>query len=91
MALSYYIYYRVARPAQAEALVRDVQAELKTRCGIAGRLVRKRDDATTWMEIYEGVRDAAAFEHCLALSVQAAHFQNVLEPASARHMECFED
>ena len=91
LALSYYIYYRVARPAQAQTLVRQIQAELKTRYSVVGRLVRKRDDATTWMEIYEGVRDAAAFEHCLALSVQAAHFQNVLEPASARHMECFED
>ena len=91
LALSYYIYYRVARPAQAQTLVRQIQAELKTRYSVVGRLVRKRDDATTWMEIYEGVQDAAAFEHYLALSVQAAHFENVLEPGSARHMECFED
>ena len=71
--------------------MREIQAALKNRCDIAGRLVRKRDDATTWMEIYEGVRDAVGFEHYLALAVQAAHFDNVMETGSARHMECFED
>jgi hypothetical protein len=91
LALSYYIYYRVAKPAQALGLVRDIQAVLKTRCSIAGRLVRKRGDVSNWMEIYEGVRDAVAFEHNLALAVQTAHFDNVMEPGSARHMECFED
>ena len=64
---------------------------MQLRCSIAGRLVRKRGDPSNWMEIYEGVRDAAAFEHNLALAVQAAHFENVMEPGSARHMECFED
>ena len=69
----------------------DIQAALQLRCSIAGRLVRKRDDSSNWMEIYEGVRDAVAFEHNLALAVQAAHFDTVMEPGSARHMECFED
>ena len=91
MALSYYIYYRVAKPAQAQASVREIQIALKNRCSITGRLVRKRDDSSTWMEIYEGVRDAVGFEHHLALAVQAAHFDNVMEAGSARHMECFED
>jgi hypothetical protein len=91
LALSYYIYYRVAKPAQAQALVRLIQATLKNRCSIAGRLVRKRDDSRTWMEIYEGVPDAVSFEQNLALAVQAAHFDNVMEAGSARHMECFED
>jgi len=91
LALSYYIYYRVAKPGQAQVLVRDIQAVLKTRCSIAGRLVRKRDDSSNWMEIYEGVRDAVVFERNLALAVQTAHFDDVMEPGSARHMECFED
>jgi hypothetical protein len=91
LALFYYVYYRVAKPAQAQALVREIQAALKIRCSIAGRLVRKCDDSNTWMEIYEGVRDAVSFEHNLAIAVQAAHFDDVMEPGSARHMECFED
>ena len=91
LSLSYYIYYRVARPAQAQTLVRDIQAALKSRTGIAGRLLRKRDDPTTWMEVYEGVGDIGAFEQCLAAAVQTTNFAAVLETGGVRHMECFED
>ena len=91
MPLSYYIYYRVAQPVQAQALVRSIQSSLKSRLGITGRLLRKRDEPATWMEIYEGVEDAGAFEQQLAAMVQAANFATILETGSARHMECFED
>jgi hypothetical protein len=91
LSLSYYIYYRVAQPAQARTLVRDIQAALKSRMDIAGRLLTKRDDPTTWMEIYEGVGEASAFEQCLAAAVQETNFAAVLETGDVRHMECFED
>ena len=91
MSLSYYIYYRVAQPAQAQTLVRDLQTALKSRTGIAGRLLRKRDDPTTWMEVYEGVEEPDAFEQCLAAGVQTINFAAVLETSGVRHMECFED
>ena len=90
MPLSYYIYYRVAQPAQAHALVLQIQAALKTKTGIDGRLLRKRDDPSTWMEIYEGVGDFDGFEQCLAAAVQATNFADVLV-SGVRHMECFED
>jgi len=57
MLLNYYIYYRVA-PAEAarvRAVVDAVQSALAQDTGIQGRLLRRDDDATTWMEIYEGV------------------------------------
>lgn len=91
LSFSYYIYYRVARPLEAQALVRHLQAALRTETGIAGRLLRKRDDGSTWMEIYEGVVDAGPFEQCLAATVQATDFAAVLETGATRHMECFED
>jgi hypothetical protein len=91
LPFSYYIYYRVAQPAQAQVLARRVQAELKDKTGIDGRLLRKRDDPATWMEIYEGVADAGQFEQCLDATVQAADFASALESGGARHMECFED
>ena len=91
MSLSYYIYYRVAQPAQARTLVRDIQSALKSRTGIDARLLRKRDDPSTWMEIYEGVGDIDAFEQCLAAAVQATNFAAVLVTDGVRHMECFED
>jgi hypothetical protein len=91
LSLSYYIYYRVAQPAPARMLVRDIQSALKSRTGIDGRLLRKRDDPSTWMEIYEGVGDNDAFEKCLAAAVQATNFAAVLVTDGVRHMECFED
>jgi Domain of unknown function (DUF4936) len=91
LSFSYYIYYRVAQPAQAQTLVRHIQAVMKDNTGIDGRLLRKRADASTWMEIYEGVGDADAFEQCLAAAVRAINFSAVLETGGVRHMECFED
>jgi hypothetical protein len=90
LPLSYYIYYRVAQPAQALAHVQNLQAELKDGLGIAGRWLRRRDDPATWMEIYEGVEDAIAFEQCLAAAVQRLDFAAVLDAGTSRHMECFE-
>jgi len=71
--------------------VRDIQAALKSRMGIVGRLLRKRDDPAAWMEIYEGVGEAGDFEQCLAAAVHEANFAAVLETGGMRHMECFED
>jgi hypothetical protein len=91
LSLSYYIYYRVAQPAQAQTLVEHIQAALKDKTGIAGRLLRKRDDPSTWMEIYESVGNVDAFEHCLAAAVRATNFAAVLVAGGVRHTECFED
>lgn len=91
MSLSYYIYYRVAQPAQAQTLVRHIQAALKDKTGIDGRLLRKHDDPSIWMEIYEDVGDIDAFEQCLAAAVHETNFTAVLVTGGVRHMECFED
>jgi hypothetical protein len=76
---------------QAQTLVRHIQAALKASTGIDGRLLRKRDDPSTWMEIYEGVGEISAFEQCLTSAVQATNFAAVLVTDGVRHMECFED
>ena len=91
MSFSYYIYYRIAQPVQAHNLVRQVQSALKDETGVDGRLLRKRDDPSTWMEIYEGVGDAGKFEQCLAAIVQATNFTAALASGSERYLECFED
>jgi hypothetical protein len=91
LPLSYYVYYRVTQASQATALAHALLATMKQKTGIAGRLLRKRDDPATWMEIYEGVQDAAAFERSLAECVEATQFAGVLQSGSARHLECFEE
>ena len=35
---------------------------IERRCGVRGRWMRRRDDPSTYMEVYEGIQDAAAFE-----------------------------
>ena len=91
MSLSYYIYYRVAAPAQARKLVRHIQSALKIETGIEGRLLTKRDDPSMWMEIYEGVGDGGKFDQALGVILQSADFSSALAAGSVRHIECFED
>jgi hypothetical protein len=91
LPLSYYVYYRLGDASRAPAVARDLLAAVKHKTGVAGRLLRKRDDPATWMEIYEGVQDAPAFERSLAECVEATRFISVLQSGSARHIECFEE
>ena len=64
---NYYIYYRVdpSRLAEVRAAVEELLAAVERQTGIRGRWMRRRDEATTYMEVYEGVRDDQAFEALL--------------------------
>ena len=58
----FYVYYRVtADTAESRALIEALMVEVEARTGIAGRLLARCEDPSTWMEVYEGVVDAAAF------------------------------
>jgi quinol monooxygenase YgiN len=65
--LNYYVYYKIdpARADQLRAAVEKLFAAVERECGVRGRWMRRRDDATTYMEVYEGVADEAAFEALL--------------------------
>ena len=88
----YYVYYRVRADVgheDAEATVRAMQAALERRTGVAGRLMERRDDAVTWMEVYEGVADPQAFEAALRIETDEYRVASIVEPGSARHTERF--
>ena len=91
MNSSYYIYYRV--PAEnamrARTAVSALQRELSDMTGIGGRLLRRRDDEATWMEIYENVQDGARFEAGLAELVERHGISALLAPGSSRKQEVF--
>ena len=91
MKLSYYVYYRVPglNAERARAAVGALQRELASATGIGGQLLRRRDDETTWMEIYEGVADAARFEAKLAELVHSHGLAALLAPGSSRKQEVF--
>jgi hypothetical protein len=65
--LNYYVYYRVApdRLDEAREAVRELFAAAEKAFGVRGRWMRRRDDPSTWMEVYEGVRDEEGFEALL--------------------------
>jgi hypothetical protein len=65
--LNYYVYYKLD-PSSAERSRAKVEAIFRTierQLGVRGRWMRRRDDPGTFMEVYEGVRDAQAFETLL--------------------------
>jgi len=64
---NYYVYYRVDA-ARADVVGLSIESLLKTiekETGIRGRWMRRRDDPSTYMEVYEGVADDKAFEALL--------------------------
>jgi hypothetical protein len=90
MKCSYYIYYRTAADAATvRATVASMQAALAAATGIPGRLLRRADDATTWMEIYEDVADPARFERELAAAVERCGARALLPAGGDRHVERF--
>lgn len=62
--MNYYVYYKAdaGRAAELSRAVTDLFKIVEERFGVRGRWMRRRDDPTTYMEVYEGVKDEAAFE-----------------------------
>jgi hypothetical protein len=88
---SYYVYYRVppANAARARAAVGALQKDLSLATGVGGRLMRRRDDETTWMEIYENVADGTGFESKLEELAERHGVAALLAPGSSRKQEVF--
>ena len=86
MKLSYYIYYKVPREnaAAARAAVETLQRDLAAATGVRGRLLRRRDDETTWMEIYEDVEDGAKLEAALDELARRHGVAALLSPGGRR-------
>jgi hypothetical protein len=77
----YYVYYKVT-PAQLNRLragVRVVFETIEKQCGVRGRWMHRRDDPTTYMEVYEDVKDVAAFEALLEREGAKLGIQRKLE------------
>jgi hypothetical protein len=65
--LNYYVYYKIApgRVAETGAQVQALFKKIEEQTGIRGRWMHRRDDPTTYMEVYEGVKDERVFEALL--------------------------
>lgn len=91
MSAGYYIYYRVVldRADEAKRIVAAIQDEVLMKAGVRGRLMRRRDDPATWMEVYEDVAEEKAFMAALAAAVERHEFQRLLVSGSSRIAETF--
>ena len=77
----YYVYYKIS-PEQVAPLRARVEIMFKniaTQCGVRGRWMHRRDDPSTYMEVYEDVQDAAAFEALLEREGAKLGIQRKLE------------
>ena len=65
---SYYVYYRVdaARVETVRHAVRTLFDAIERETRVRGSWMRRREEATTFMEVYEGVANEHAFEAVLA-------------------------
>jgi hypothetical protein len=81
--LNYYVYYKVeaGRVPLVGSFVNELFEKIEQQFGIRGRWMRRRDDPSTYMEVYEGVKDAQAFEALLEREGAKLGF--------ARKLECF--
>ena len=91
MSVSLFVYYRVAgvQDSAVRQRVRAIQADVFAATGVQGRLLRRRDDPTTWMEIYETVSDIDPFEHALEAALTRHGFSSLLAGSDVRHTERF--
>lgn len=78
---NYYVYYRVepARITEVRSRVERLFAAVRRETGVRGRWLRRRDDATTYMEVYEGVRDGAALEAVMAREIADLKLERRIE------------
>jgi len=86
---SAYVYYRID-PAQADLAAAWIDALLDAmavHCRRPPRRMSRCDDPETWMEIYEGIADFAAFAAAQEAAVQA--FNCAAFTRNERHLECF--
>lgn len=91
MNFSFYVYYDVIarNEDKVRTAVRNLQLSIADATGIQGRLLCRRDKCETWMEVYEGVSDDAAFQSILDSEVTRQRFAELLAPHSRRATEVF--
>lgn len=88
--VDYYVYYKFD-PARIEEVRRVVDAlfrEIHSATGITARWQRRRDDPSTFMEIYAGVADAAAFDPLLQSALEKAGFAQLGIPRITEIFQC---
>jgi hypothetical protein len=88
----YFVYYKVdlAKSEWAIAAIHAALADIERACGIRGRLMRRTDEPSTWMEVYDNVEDPASLDRAIEAAVAAHELERFLRPGTRRMFEKFE-
>ena len=85
-----YVWYRVEQDDKdTETAVRGMMARVACRTGIAGRLLKKRDEPHLWMEVYADVADPDGFERLMTQKVDEFDLGMFID--GARRVEAFQE
>jgi len=81
---SYYVYYRVdpGRVPTLRVQIEGILRSVEQATGVRGRWMRRRDEPSTYMEVYEDVVDERGFEALLERESAALGLE--------RHVERFQ-
>lgn len=88
--LQYYVYYKID-PAQVEALRAMVDAlfsEVRSATGVQGQWQRRRDDPSTFMEIYADVPSDCDFDAALQAALQVVGFSRLVPERVTEVFRC---
>ncbi|MGH8746521.1 MAG: DUF4936 family protein [Burkholderiales bacterium] len=88
---SIYVYYKVnpERLRDLQSVIPQLFAAIWRAEGVQGRWQNRRDDATTYMEVYPDVQDLPRFEATLARECERLQIDRYLLPSGARRIERF--
>jgi hypothetical protein len=75
----YYVYYKFdpARIEEVRSVVEALFREIKSATGIQGEWQRRRDDPSTFMEIFANVADPGAFDLALQSALDKVGFERL--------------
>lgn len=89
-ALQYYVYYKIdpARVDAVRAMVDALFRELRSATGVQGRWQRRRDDPSTFMEIYADVPADCDFDAALEAALHAVGFSGLVPERITEVFRC---
>ena len=88
--MNFYVWYRVEKDdPDTETAVRSMMARLACRSGVAGQLLKKRDEPRLWMEVYRDVADPQGFERLMAQKADEYDLGMFID--GSRRVEAFQE
>jgi quinol monooxygenase YgiN len=86
----YYVYYKFdpVRIEEVRTVVDELFAEIRSNTGIQGEWQRRRDDPSTFMEIFANVPDADVFGRTLHAALDKVGFTRLGFPRITEIFQC---